>query len=335
MRSPKQIVLAEQEHSSMVSTWTEYLVLERQPTQKNWKLFVGKYEALAECWAYYNEDLNKFKLPKKINGQSVVGIEDGWVVGGPLQAWEHPAINFVNVNDDVIGYVKDHCISPNEALAELDRTISKLGALTLIKAFNGEQGRFNLWLDASMPKPILTLRQAFTDPKKHSPIFTVTAPNSRKLLNAVRSAWLLALRRDVSQEEVRDISWLLKDLAPAMAKNMQSMFAKMLGERMTKEGEVVNIGSEVSDLPRVLYAMKNLVIAEGPKVDPSNYHPLPVFELYNRHGGWTLAFPGWIEDMKFQGSSSCGQYDLPFCSVTLEGLAYAAWYQESHAMSLG
>lgn len=212
----------------MASTWTEYLVLERQEIHKNWKLFVGKYEVLAECWAYYNEDLNEFKLPKTINGVKVVGTEDEWVVGGPLQAWEHPAINFVNVDDDVIGYVKDHCISSNEALAELDRVISKLGSQTLIKAFNGEQGRFNLWLDTSMLKPTLTLRQAFAEPKKHSPIFTVTAPNSRKLLNAVRSASLLALRRDISQEEVRDISWLLKDLAPAMAKNMQSSSPKCL-----------------------------------------------------------------------------------------------------------
>jgi hypothetical protein len=318
----------------MASTWTEYLVLERQATHKNWKLFVGKYEVLAECWAYYKEDLNEFKLPKTINGVKVVGTEDEWVVGGPLQAWEHPAINFVNVGDDVLGYVKDHCISPNEALAELDRVISKLGPQTLIKAFNGEQGRFNLWLDSSMSKPTLTLRQAFTDPKKHSPIFTVTAPNSRKLLNAVRSAWLLALRRDVSQEEVRGISWLLKDLAPAMAKNMESMFNKMLGERMTKEGEVVNIGSEVSELPRVLYAMKNVVIAEGPAKDLMNYYPAPVFELYNRYGGWTIGYLGWIEDMKFQGASIYGQHDLPFRGATLEDYAYAAWSQEKYTMSL-
>jgi len=334
MRSPKQIVLAEQEHSSMASTWTEYLVLERQATQKGWKLFVGKYEALAGCGAYYDEDINEYKLPKTINGKKVAGIDDEWVVGGPLQAWEHPAINFENVDGDVIDYVKSHCISPNEALAELDRTISKLGALTLIKAFNGEQGRFNLWLDASMPKLTFILRQAFTDPKKHSPIFTVSAPNSRKLLNAIRSAWLLALRRDISQEEVRDISWLLKDFAPAMAKNMQSMFAKMLGERMTKDGEVVNIGSGVSNLPRVLYAMKNVVIAEGPTDDPLNYHPLPVFELYNRYGGWTIGYLGRIENMEFHGSSSYGQHDLPFRAATLEGYAYTAWSQEIYSMSL-
>lgn len=252
MRSPKQIILAEHERSSMVSTWTEYLVLERQATSKNWKLFVGKYEVLAECLAFYDEDTNEFKLPKKINGQSVVGIEDGWVVGGPLQGWDHPEISFMKVDHNVIDYVKDYLTSPNEALAELDRVISKLGPQILIKAFDGEHGRLNLWLNASLPKLALTLRQAFTDPKKHLPIFTVTAPNSRKLLEAIRSAWLLALRRDVSQEEVRVISWLLKDLAPAMAKNIQPMFTKMLGERISKDGEIVIIGSEVSNLPRML-----------------------------------------------------------------------------------
>ena len=114
----------------------------------------------------------------------------------------------MTVDDDVIEYVKDHCISPNEALAELDRAISKFGALKLIKAFNVEHGRFNLWLNTTMSKSTLTLRQAFLSTEKQLPIFTVTAYNSRKLLNAIRSAWYLALRRDISPEEVREISRL-------------------------------------------------------------------------------------------------------------------------------
>ena len=112
------------------------------------------------------------------------------------------------------------------------------------------------------------------------------------------------------------------------------MFDKILGERMTKGGEVVNVGVEVSDLPRVLYAIKSVVVAEGPNDDPRNDHPLPVFALYYRYGGWTIGYLGWIEDMEFQGTSSYGQNELPFSATTLEDYAYAALNMEEYSMSL-
>ncbi len=318
----------------MVSTWTEYLVLERRAKTKDWRLFVGKYEALAECWAYSDEDLNDFKLPKTINGEKVFGIEDGWVVGGPLQAWGRPEVSFSKVDDDVITYVKGFFTFPNEALAELDRVINKLGNLNLIKAFDGAEGRFNLWLDTEAPKPTLSLRRAFTASKKQPPVFSVSATNSRKFLNAIRSAWYLALRRDIHLDEVHTVSGSLSGLHPALSKNMEPMFHKMLGERMTEGGEVVNVGGEESGLPRVLYANKGVVVAEGPNDIPLNDHPLPIFTLYNRYGGWPIGYVGWIEDMEFQGSSCYGPHDLPFSAATLEDYAYAAWNMEEYSMSL-
>lgn len=77
----------------------------------------------------------------------------------------------------------------HETLAELDRIINKLGDLTLIRAFEGGEGRFNLWLDATTKQPTLTLRQALAAPKKKPPIFSASAPNSREFLNAIRSVW--------------------------------------------------------------------------------------------------------------------------------------------------
>ena len=334
MGRAKQLIIAEQEESSMVSTWTEYLVLERRAKTRDWRLFVGKYEALAECWAYYDEDLNDFKLPKTINGEKVFGIEDEWVVGGPLQAWEHPELSFTTVDADVITYIKDYCTFPNEALAELDRVINKLGNLTLIKAFDWAEGRFNLWLDTEAPKPTLSLRSAFTAPKKQLPVFSVSATNSRKFLSATRSAWYLSLRRDIHLDEVHTVSGSLSGLHPALAKNMESMFHKMLRERMTEGGEVVNVGGEESDLPRVLYANKGVVVAEGPNDIPLNDHPLPIFTLYNRYGGWPIGYVGWVEDMEFQGTSSYGQNELPFSATTLEAYAYAALNMEEYSMSL-
>ncbi len=49
MGRAKQLIIAEREESNMVSSWTEYLVLERRAKTKDWRLFVGKYEALAEA----------------------------------------------------------------------------------------------------------------------------------------------------------------------------------------------------------------------------------------------------------------------------------------------
>ena len=115
---------------------------------------------------------------------------------------------------------------------------------------------------------------------------------------------------------------------------MDPMFRKMLGERMTKDGQVLNVGAGDSDLPRVLYAMKHVVVSEGPTDDPINTYPLPVFRLHNRYGNWPIGYLGWIDGMKFQGVSTYGPNDFPFCAVTFEEYAYAAWSQEKYTMAL-
>ena len=330
----EQIVIAKKEEASMASTWTEYLVLERHSKPKSWQLFVGKYEVLAECWDYQDEVTGDFKLPKTIKGIKVVGVEDSWVIGGQLQAWEHPKISFVEINEEVIVFINEYWTMPNDALAELDRIVNKLGDLTLIKAFEGGNGRFNLWMDTTNTKPKLTLRRAFASPKKHPSVFSVTVANSRKFLNAVRSAWYLMLRRDITEEEVGDINLVVRNHSPALAKNIESMFKKMQGERLTKDGEVLNVGSTVSDLPKVLYAMKHVVIAEGPTNDRLNNHPLPVFQLLNRFGGWNIGYLGWIDNNQFHGTSDYGPYDFPFEAATFEDFAYSAWSVEMYTMKL-
>lgn len=334
MRTPKQTIIDSKEESSMASAWMEYLVLERDAKRKEWRIFVGRYEALAESYSYINEETGEVKLPKTIGGKQVVGIEDEWVIGGPLKAWEHPEISFVEIKDDVVAYINEYWSIPNDALAELDRIINKLGVLTLIRAFESGEGRFNLWLDTTTTIPTLTLRQAFTSPKKQASIFRASASNSRKFLNAIRSAWYLMLRRDVTEDEVGKIAWLVRDHSPSLATNMEPMFKKMLGERMTKDGEVVNVAYGASDLPRVLYAMKHVVISEGPIDDPSNYHPMPVFQLYNRFGSWPIGYLGWIEGNQFHAASHYGPHDFPFSAATFEDFAYAAWTSETYTMKL-
>lgn len=96
------VVIAEREGTSMASMWNEYLCLvpgEDEP----YRLFTGKYEALAECDDFYDEGLDDYVLPDTIDGKAVVGIEDDLVVGGDL-VWEDGSdiIEFSNVFDPIL-----------------------------------------------------------------------------------------------------------------------------------------------------------------------------------------------------------------------------------------
>ena len=64
------------EKSTMVSTWTEYLCLHRNPGGK-WQLDIRGYEGIGEASEFEDED---GELPHEINGQTVIGHEDGYVI---------------------------------------------------------------------------------------------------------------------------------------------------------------------------------------------------------------------------------------------------------------
>ena len=78
-------ILSIREQSTMVSTWTEYLVLrkfEGSPT----RIEVCMYEGLGLACDYYDEELEEFILPDLIDNMKVIGIDDEAVVGGELVA---------------------------------------------------------------------------------------------------------------------------------------------------------------------------------------------------------------------------------------------------------
>jgi hypothetical protein len=77
----KYTVLDEREESSTSSCWNVYLCL-CVGDKKTYRLFNGRYEALAEREEYYNEETEDFDIPDEIRGLKVVGIEDDCVVGG-------------------------------------------------------------------------------------------------------------------------------------------------------------------------------------------------------------------------------------------------------------
>jgi hypothetical protein len=121
----KKTIIAEQKNSRMASAWTEFLVLEFNSKAKKWRLFIGRYEALAEVWPYYKEE-NSFepKLPKTIGGKKVVAVDDDWIVGGPLECWSGEEISFDKVDDSVASWLKDSGWTDENVLPEVHRNIN-------------------------------------------------------------------------------------------------------------------------------------------------------------------------------------------------------------------
>lgn len=63
------------EQSTMASTWTEHLCLHRIAARK-WCLDIRSFEIVGETHEFEDED---GELPDEIDGQAVVGAEDGYV----------------------------------------------------------------------------------------------------------------------------------------------------------------------------------------------------------------------------------------------------------------
>jgi len=101
-------VLAEREDSGMTSHWKEYLCL-TDGNQKKYKIFEGRYEVLAEAIEFYSDDEEDYELPEFIDDKKVMGIEDGYVVGGELSYFdEQEAVEFNHLGEPaLIQWLKD------------------------------------------------------------------------------------------------------------------------------------------------------------------------------------------------------------------------------------
>ena len=95
-------VIADREASNMVSVWREYLCL-RAGSTKRYQAFIGGYQPIDEANKYYNEDIEDYELPERIDDIEVAGIEDGWIVGGELDYYDdEDQIEFDVINDDAL-----------------------------------------------------------------------------------------------------------------------------------------------------------------------------------------------------------------------------------------
>ena len=94
------IMLAKRNDSFMDYSWTEYLTISKGLT-KRFLIATAEYQALAEASIYFNRATETYNLPEAISGQKVVGVENGYVIGGNL--W---------IDSDDTGYAFDDLGDP-------------------------------------------------------------------------------------------------------------------------------------------------------------------------------------------------------------------------------
>ena len=96
------IIITSREGSTPASAWSEDLCIKRiDDTQ--FELFVGGYGFLAETSDFYDEETEEEIIPDEIDGCPVLGIEDGYVIGGEILKNEGDGeVQFTNLDTDEV-----------------------------------------------------------------------------------------------------------------------------------------------------------------------------------------------------------------------------------------
>ncbi len=77
------ITLASRAISPTAKIPTQYLTVSKGQS-KRFLIATASYDALAEASDYFNKDKDEYEIPEQINGQLVMGVEDGYIIGGTL-----------------------------------------------------------------------------------------------------------------------------------------------------------------------------------------------------------------------------------------------------------
>lgn len=94
------VIIAERERVNMVTGWTEFLCLDTGDNKK-FRLFTGRYKSLGPSSSYREPETGEYLLPDEIDGETVVGTEDDWVVGGELDWYNaEDTVEFDGLNEE-------------------------------------------------------------------------------------------------------------------------------------------------------------------------------------------------------------------------------------------
>jgi hypothetical protein len=90
-------IVASVEQSTMASTWTEHLCLHRTSEGK-WCLDIRGFEVIGEASEFEDDE---GELPEEIDGQEVVGTEDGFIIINNLvlHSDAYPAYEFYKFDE--------------------------------------------------------------------------------------------------------------------------------------------------------------------------------------------------------------------------------------------
>jgi hypothetical protein len=120
-------ILSSRETSTIVSTWNEYLRLTKNEDGTA-TLTICQYDVLGEYSEYCSadEDGNEPPLPNAIDGKPVVGVEDGYIVGGQLLDFDAKSLTYSSAGlDDAIRWVEAEHFDVTPALiSELRKAVA-------------------------------------------------------------------------------------------------------------------------------------------------------------------------------------------------------------------
>ena len=124
---PEVIIITSKEQSTLASTWTEHLCIHKSADGK-WCIDIRGYEVAGEASEYEDDEGN---LPDVIEGLSVVGTEDGYVVVDNLvlHSDDYPEYCFETFSladfDELFAYDNSEWCSP-EVKKEIQQTLTDL-----------------------------------------------------------------------------------------------------------------------------------------------------------------------------------------------------------------
>ena len=120
------VIISSREGSTPASAWSEDLCIKKIDDTR-FELFVGGYGFLAETSDFYDEETEEEIIPDEIDGYPVLGIKDGYVIGGKILKNEDDGeVQFTQFDtDDVRDWLKSIKWDDVDTVSSIKSALSK------------------------------------------------------------------------------------------------------------------------------------------------------------------------------------------------------------------